>query len=275
MGPLADTATITTVMSTNRVDSGRLSSRCWVFRRTHTSSDLIRLLCIRLALPLTLALTIRAQRKTHGCWRFTSLCDCRFDERGGGVTRQPVGPLADTATITTAMSTNRADTGSFSSRCGAFQRRHKSADPIRLLCTRLALPLTVSLPSRFTPSARLMFDVSPRALWLADKFSCHCMFWGERRRGLTGQPIGPLVNTATLTTAIGANRVDSGSCNSRCCTFRRTHTSADRIRLLYYPTTFTLYSLLTVDVPPRTLRLAGIFMRKKERCAGVVGTRTD
>ena len=57
-GPRVDTATIRTVLSTNRVDSGRFSSGCCAFRRTHTSADPIRLLCIRLALPLTLALTI-------------------------------------------------------------------------------------------------------------------------------------------------------------------------------------------------------------------------
>ena len=32
---------------------------------------------------------------------------------------------------------------------------------------------------------------------------------------------------------------------------------------------------LTVDVPTRALWLAGIFLRRKKRCAGVVGTRTD
>ena len=32
---------------------------------------------------------------------------------------------------------------------------------------------------------------------------------------------------------------------------------------------------LTVDVPTRAFWLAGIFLRRKKRCAGVVGTRTD
>ena len=32
---------------------------------------------------------------------------------------------------------------------------------------------------------------------------------------------------------------------------------------------------LTVDVPTRALWLAGIFLRRKKKCAGVVGTRTD
>ena len=59
------------------------------------------------------------------------LCDCTFwDERGGGLTRQPVSPQADNATITTVMSTHRVDSGGFSSRCCAFRRTHTSADPI-------------------------------------------------------------------------------------------------------------------------------------------------
>ena len=33
--------------------------------------------------------------------------------------------------------------------------------------TRIALPLTLSLPSRLAPSARLTDDVPTRALWLA------------------------------------------------------------------------------------------------------------
>ena len=47
------------------------------------------------------------------------------------------------------------------------------------------------------------------------------------------------------------------------------------------PLTFSLPSRLasrarlTVDVPTRALWLAGIFLRRKKRCAGVVGTRTD
>ena len=56
---------------------------------------------------------------------------------------------------------------SFSSRCCAFRRTHTSADPIRLLCIRLALPLTLPLPSRLAPSARLVVGVPPRALLLA------------------------------------------------------------------------------------------------------------
>ena len=44
------------VLGTNRVDSRSFSSRCWAFRRTHTSTDPLWLYCIRLVLPLTLSL---------------------------------------------------------------------------------------------------------------------------------------------------------------------------------------------------------------------------
>ena len=60
--------------------------------------------------------------------------------------------------------------GSFSSRCWTFRRTHTSADPIRVLCTRIALPLTLSLPSRLVPSARLTVGFPLRALWLAGIF---------------------------------------------------------------------------------------------------------
>ena len=83
---------------------------------------------------------------------------------------QPVGPPVGTAAMTAVMSANRVNLGSFSSRCCAFRRTHTSADPIQLLCIRLALPLTLSLPSRLAPSARLAVDVPPRALWLAGIF---------------------------------------------------------------------------------------------------------
>ena len=99
------------------------------------------------------------------------LCNCMFsDERGGGLTGQPFGPLVDTATMTVMMSANRVDLGSFRSRCCAFRHTHTSADPIRLLCIRLALPLTLSLLSQFAPSERLTVGVPPRALWLARIF---------------------------------------------------------------------------------------------------------
>ena len=289
MGPQVDTANIRTVLSTNHVDSRSFSSRCWAFRRTHPSADPIRLLGIRLALPLTLSLPsgfvpstklmVGASPRALGLVKDFS-CDCMFwDERGGGLV--PVDPRVDTATTRTVLSTNRVDSGSFGSGCCAFRRTHTSADPIRLLCIRLALPLTLPLPLRFAPSARLTVGGTPCALWLVGDFSCDCMSWENSRGGLTTQP----VSTATMTTVTSANRGDLASFSSRCWTFRRTHTSADPIRVLCtrlaLPLTLSLTSRLapcarlTVDVPTRALWLAGIFLRRKKRCAGVVGTRTD
>ena len=289
MGPQVDTANMRTVLSTNHVDSRSFSSRCWAFRRTHPSADPIRLLCIRLALPLILSLPsgfvpstklmVGASPRALGLVKDFS-CDCMFrDERGGGLA--PVGPRVDTATIRTVLSTNRVDSGSFSSGCCAFRRTHTSADPIRLLCIRLALPLTLHLPLRFAPSARLTVGGTSCALWLVGGFSCDCMFWENSGGGLTTQPVG----TATMTTVTSTNRVDLESFSSRCWTFRRTHTSADPIRVLCtrlaLPLTLSLTSRLaprarlTVDVPTRAFWLAGIFLRRKKGCAGVVGTRTD
>ena len=289
MGPQVDTANIITVLSTNHVDSRSFSSRCWAFRRTHPSADPIRLLGIRLALPLTLSLPsgfvpstklmVGASPRALGLVKDFS-CDCMFwDERGGGLV--PVDPRVDTATTRTVLSTNRVDSGSFGSGCCAFRRTHTSADPIRLLCIRLALPLTLPLPLRFAPSARLTVGGTPCALWLVGDFSCDCMSWENSGGGLTTQP----VSTATMTTVTSANRRDLESFSSRCWTFRRTHTSADPIRVLCtrlaLPLTLSLTSRLapcarlTVDVPTRALWLAGIFLRRKKRCAGVVGTRTD
>ena len=218
------------------MDSRSFSSRCWAFRRTYPSADPIRLLCIRLALPLTLSLPsefvpstklmVGASHRALGRVKDFS-CDCMFwDERGGGLAQ--VGPRVDTATIRTVLSTNRVDSGSFSSRCCAFRRTHTSADPIRLLCIRLALPLTLLLPSRFAPSARLTVGGTPYVLWLVGDFACDCMFWENSGGGLTTQPVG----TATMTTVTSANRVDLESLSSRCWTFWRTHTSADPIRVL-------------------------------------------
>ena len=51
-----------------------------------------------------------------------------------------------------------------------FRHTHTSADPIRLLCIRIAVTLTLSLPSRLAPSVRLTVGVPPRALWLAEIF---------------------------------------------------------------------------------------------------------
>ena len=289
MGPQVDTANIRTVLSTNHVDSRSFSSRCWAFRRTHPSADPIRLLGIRLALPLTLSLPsgfvpstklmVGASPRALGLVKDFS-CDCMFwDERGGGLV--PVDPRVDTATTRTVLSTNRVDSGSFGSGCCAFRRTHTSADPIRLLCIRLALPLTLPLPLRFAPSARLTVGGTPCALWLVGDFLCDCMSWENSGGGLTTQP----VSTATMTTVTSANRGDLESFSSRCWTFRRTHTSADPIRVLCtrlaLPLTLSLTSRsapcarLTVDVPTRALWLAGIFLRRKKRCAGVVGTRTD
>ena len=289
MGPQVDTANIRTVLSTNHVDSRSFSSRCWAFRRTHPSADPIRLLGIRLALPLTLSLPsgfvpstklmVGASPRALGLVKDFS-CDCMFwDERGGGLV--PVDPRVDTVTTRTVLSTNRVDSGSFGSGCCAFRRTHTSADPIRLLCIRLALPLTLPLPLRFAPSARLTVGGTPCALWLVGDFSCDCMSWENSGGGLTTQP----VSTATMTTVTSANRGDLESFSSRCWTFQRTHTSADPIRVLCtrlaLPLTLSLTSRLapcarlTVDVPTRALWLAGIFLRRKKRCAGVVGTRTD
>ena len=289
MGPQVDTANIRTVLSTNHVDSRSFSSRCWAFRRTHPSADPIRLLGIRLALPLTLSLPsgfvpstklmVGASPRALGLVKDFS-CDCMFwDERRGGLV--PVDPRVDTATTRTVLSTNRVDSGSFGSGCCAFRRTHTSADPIRLLCIRLALPLTLPLPLRFAPSARLTVGGTPCALWLVGDFSCDCMSWEKSGGGLTTQP----VSTATMTTVTSANRGDLESFSSRCWTFRRTHTSADPIRVLCtrlaLPLTLSLTSRLapcarlTVDVPTRALWLAGIFLRRKKICAGVVGTRTD
>ena len=180
--PKVDIATIRrAVLSSNRVDSESFSSRCCAFRRTHTSADPIRLLCIRLGLPSALSLPSRfapSARLIVGdtpCARWLVgyfLCDFMFWKKwGGGRTRQPVGPPVGTAIMTAVMSANRVDLGSFSSRCCPFRHTHTSADPIRLLCIGLiALTLTLSLPSRLAPSARLTVGVPPRALWLAGFF---------------------------------------------------------------------------------------------------------
>ena len=95
-------------------------------------------------------------------------CDCMFwGERGGGYTRQPVGPSVDAAIMTTVLSTNRVDSRSFSSRSCAFRRTHTSTDPIRLLCIRLALPLTLfpcPHDSRTAQNSWLVFHLGPNGL---------------------------------------------------------------------------------------------------------------
>ena len=167
-----DTA-IMTVLSTNRVGSRSSSSRSCAFRRTHTSTDPIRLLCIRLALPFDLFLPSRFAPGTKLMVGVSSRVpwlagafsrDCTFwDCRGGVLTinRQPVGPLVSTAAITTATGRNHVDSGRFSSRCCTFRRTHTSADPIRILCIRLALALTLSRPPGLASCARLIVCVSP------------------------------------------------------------------------------------------------------------------
>ena len=199
-------------------------------------------------------------------------CDCMFwGERGGGYTRQPVGPSVDTTIMTTVLSTDRVDSKSFSSRSCAFRRTHTSTDLIRLLCIRLALPLNLFLPSRFASGTKLMVGVSPRAPWLARAFSRDYSFWDCRGGILTinRQPVGRLVSTAAITTATGINHVDSGRFSSRCCTFRRTHTGADPIRILCIrlaltltlsrPPGFASCARLMVCVSPWALRLVRNF----------------
>ena len=278
VGPSVDAA-IMTVLSTNRVDSRSFSSRSCAFRRTHTSTDPIRILCIRLALTLTLsrppgfASCARLMVCVSPCtlWLVGDFsCDCMFwDDRGGGLTRQPMGSQVDTANIRTVLSTNHVDTRSFSPRCWAFRRTHPSANPIRLLCIRLALPLTLSLPSGFVPSTKLVVGALPRALGLVKDFSCDCMFWDDRGGGLTGQPMGPQVNTANMRTVLSTNHVDSRSFSSRCWAFRRTHPSADPIRLLGIrlalpftlplPSEFVPSTKLMVGASPRALGLVKDF----------------
>ena len=188
VGPSVDTAIMTTVLSTNRVDSRSFSSRRCAFRRTHTSTDPIRLLCIRLALPLNLFLPSRFAPGTklmvgvspRASWPAGFfLRDCTFWDCKGGVliiNRQQVGPLVNTPATTTATGINRVDSGRFSSRCCTFRRTHTSADPIRILCIRLALTLTLSRPPGFASCARLMVCASPWALQLVVDFSCDCSY---------------------------------------------------------------------------------------------------
>ena len=128
VGPSVDTAIMTTVLSTNRVDSRSFSSRRCAFRRTHTSTDPIRLLCIRLALPLNLFLPSRFAPGTklmvgvspRASWPAGFfLRDCTFWDCKGGVliiNRQQVGPLVNTPASTTATGINHVDSGRFSSR---------------------------------------------------------------------------------------------------------------------------------------------------------------
>ena len=272
MDPQVDTANIRSVLNTNRVDSRSFSSRCWAFRRTHSSADPIRLDCIRLALLLTLSLPsefvprtklmVGASPRALGLVKDFS-CGCMFgDERGGGLA--PVGPQVDTATIRTVLSTKSVDSRSFGSNCWAFRRTHTTPNSIRLLCIRLALPLTLYLLSEFAPSTRLVVYVSPRALWLVEDFSCDCMSWDDRGGGLTGQPMDPQVDTANIRTVLNTNRVGSRRFSSTCWAFRRTHSSADPIRLLCIRLTLPLTLSLPSEFLPSTKLMVGAFPRALE-----------
>ena len=90
--------------------------------------------------------------------------------------------------------THHVDSRSFSSRYWAFRCTHPSADPIRLLGIRIDLPLTLSMPSGFVSSTKLVVGASPRALGLVKDFACDCMFWDERGGGLA--PVGPRVDNS-------------------------------------------------------------------------------
>ena len=252
MGLSVDTAIMTTVLSTNRVDSRSFSSRGCAFQRTCTNTDPIRLLCIQLALPLTLSLPSQFALSAKlmvgvspwALWLAEAFSyDCTFwDCTRGLLTRQSVGPPVNTAT-----SINYVDWGSFSSRCCTFRRTHTSADPIRILCIRLAVNLTLSRSLRFVPSARLMIAASPRTSMFVWDFSCAYMFWDKRGGRLTGQPVGPQVDTEIITTVLSTNRVDSRSFSSRCWAFRYTCEHRPYSDTLY-PTSFTLDSLLALRI---------------------------
>ena len=167
-------------------------------KHIHTHTHTHTLLCIRLALPLNLFLPSRVALGTklmvgvspRAPWLAGAFSrDCTFWDCSGGVqtiNRQQVGPLVSTPAITTATGINHVDSGRFSSRCCTFRRIHTSADPIQILCIRLALPLTLSRPPGFASCARLMVCVSPWALRLVGDFSCDCMFWDDRGGGLLG-----------------------------------------------------------------------------------------
>ena len=85
------------------------------------------------AIATTVANTSRCAMSQQFSWPAGAfLRDAMFwDDRGGGLTRQPVGAFVDTGTMATAMNTNHVNPESYSSRCCAFQRTHtRSADPI-------------------------------------------------------------------------------------------------------------------------------------------------
>ena len=138
----------------------------YTYKRRPYSAFIRLALSLTLSLPSAFVLSVRlmvgASLRALGLVE-DLLHDYMFwDEREGGLT--PVGPQVDATTIRTVLSTNRVDSGRLSSRCGALQRTHTNADPIRLICIRLALSLTLSLPLRFAPSARLRVGGTPCAL---------------------------------------------------------------------------------------------------------------
>ena len=74
---------------------------------------------------------------------------------------------------------------------------------LKCFAFRLALPLTLSLPSGFVPSTKLMVGASPCALGLVKDFSCDCMFWDERGGGLA--PVDRRADT-TIRTVLNKSR---------------------------------------------------------------------
>ena len=138
----------------------------------HTQAHPIRLLFIRLALPLILPLPSRFAPSERSLWGFYPgpyvlrgifRVTTFWYKRGGGLPRQPVGLLVDAATLTTVVSTNCVDSGRFSSRCCALRHTQTSVDPIRLLSIRLGLPLTLFLPSRVAPARLMVFHLGTMA----------------------------------------------------------------------------------------------------------------
>ena len=115
------------------------------------------------------------------------------------------------------------------------------------------------------------YAVPQQASRPAGDFSCGRMFCGEKGGGYSGQPVGPSVDNAIMTTVLSTNRVDSRSFRSRSCAFRRTNTSTYPIRLLRIQLvlllTLSLLSRfapgtkLTAGVSPRVPWLAGAFSR--------------
>ena len=79
------------------------------------------------------------------------------------------------------------------------------------------------------------------------------MFWDDKGGGLTGQPMG-------------TNHVDSRSFSSRCWVFRRTHPSADHIRLLG----IQLALPLTLSLPSAFVPSTELMVGASPRAPGLV-----